>query len=139
ARAGERRDRREGAGGRRPARFPARDPGSGAQRRPHPAARHGGGHIGNALFVDVIRGAEAAAEAAGYTMLVVDTQESDQRERAAVENFLGAVDGLVLTSPRLSDAGIRAIAKQRPVIVLNRVVRGLPSVLTDGARGVRRA
>lgn len=83
--------------------------------------------IGNPLFVDVIRGAEAAAEAAGYTMLVVDTQESDQRERAAVENFLGAVDGLVLTSPRLSDAGIRAIAKQRPVIVLNRVVRGLPS------------
>ena len=95
--------------------------------------------IGNPLFVDVIRGAEAAAEEAGYTLLLFDTQESDQRERAAAEKFLAAVDGLVLTSPRLSDAGIRAIAKQRPVVVLNRVVRGLPAVLTDGARGVRRA
>ncbi|TNC16565.1 LacI family transcriptional regulator [Georgenia sp. 311] len=95
--------------------------------------------IGNPLFVDVIRGAEAAAEAAGYTMLLFDAQESYVRERDAAEKFLSAVDGLVLTSPRLSDLGIRAIAKQRPVIVLNRVVSGLPSVLTDGARGVRRA
>lgn len=94
--------------------------------------------IGNPLFVDVIRGAEVAAESAGYTMLLVDAQESDVRERDAAEKFLGAVEGLVLTSPRLSDAGIRAIAKQRPVVVLNRVVHGLPSVLTDGARGVRR-
>ncbi len=95
--------------------------------------------IGNPLFVDVIRGAEAAAEAAGYTLLLFDTQESDVREREAVEKFLSAVEGLVLTSPRLSDSGIRAIAKQRPVIVLNRIVGGLPSVLTDGARGIRRA
>lgn len=95
--------------------------------------------IANPLFVDVIRGAEAAAEAAGYTMLLFDSQESDVRERRAVETFLPAVEGLVLTSPRLSDSGIRTLAKQRPIIVLNRVVTGLPSVLTDGARGVRRA
>src|SRR5690625_1974562 len=95
--------------------------------------------IANPLFVDVIRGAEAAAEAAGYTMLLFDTQESDVRERQAAETFLPAVEGLVLTSPRLSDSGIRTLAKQRPIIVLNRVVTGLPSVLTDGARGVRRA
>ncbi|GMA33394.1 LacI family DNA-binding transcriptional regulator [Litorihabitans aurantiacus] len=95
--------------------------------------------IGNPQFVDVVRGATAAAEAAGYTMLLVDAQESDVREREAASTFLDAVDGLILTSPRLSDSGIRGIAKRRPVIVLNRIVSGLPSVLTDGARGVRRA
>lgn len=95
--------------------------------------------IANPVFHDVVRGAEAAAEEAGYTVILFDAQESDERERRAAEQFLPAVDGLVLTSPRLSDAGIRTIAKQRPLITLNRQVRGLPSVLTDSARGTRRA
>jgi LacI family transcriptional regulator len=97
------------------------------------------GDIGNPVYVDVIRGAEAACDAAGYTMVLMDAQEDHVRERRAAEQFLPAVDGLILTSPRLSDSGIRVLAKQRPLVVLNRVVRGLPSVLTDGARGARRA
>lgn len=95
--------------------------------------------IANPVFHDVVRGAEAAAEEAGYTVILFDAQESDTRERRAAEQFFPAVDGLVLASPRLSDAGIRSIAKQRPLITLNRQVRGLPSVLTDSARGTRRA
>lgn len=95
--------------------------------------------ISNPVFQDVIRGAEAACEVAGYTMLLVNGQESATRERHAAEQLLSTVDGLILTSPRLSDSGIRVLAKQRPVIVLNRIVRGLPSVLTDASRGARRA
>lgn len=95
--------------------------------------------IANPVFHDVVRGAEAAAEEAGYTVILFDAQESDERERRAAEQFLQAVDGLMLASPRLSDAGIRSIAKRRPLITLNRQVRGLPSVLTDSARGTRRA
>jgi DNA-binding LacI/PurR family transcriptional regulator len=95
--------------------------------------------IGNPVFVDVFRGAEKTAESAGYTLLLYDTQESQARERSAVDTFLPAVEGLVLASPRLSDSGIRAIAKQRPIMVLNRIVTGVPSVLADGAGGVWRA
>lgn len=95
--------------------------------------------IGNPVFVDIIRGAEVACAAAGYTMVLVDAQEDQARERSAAEQFLPAVDGLILTSPRLSDSGIGVLAKQRPLVVLNRVVRGLPSVLTDASRGARRA
>lgn len=94
--------------------------------------------IGNPVFVEVTRGAERVAEAAGYTFVLLDSRESSERERR-IEQFLPAVDGVVLTSPRLPDSAIRMIAKQRPVVVLNRVVRGLPSVLTDAARGARRA
>lgn len=95
--------------------------------------------IGNPVFHDVVRGAEAAAAAAGYTAILFDAQESDLRERRAAEQFLFAVDGLLLTSPRLPDSGIRAIAKQRPVLTLNRHVPGLPSVMTDSLRGGRLA
>src|SRR5699024_7726740 len=94
--------------------------------------------IGNPVFVEVIRGAEAAAEEAGYTIVLLDSRENSERERQ-VEQFLPAVDGAVLTSPRLSDSAIRMIAKQRPVVVLNRVVPGLPSVLTDASRGSQHA
>src|SRR5699024_5626808 len=79
--------------------------------------------IGNPVFVEVTRGVEAAAEAAGYTVVLLDTRESSEREKL-IEHFLPAVDGVILTSPRLSDSAIRMIAKQRPTIVLNRVVQG---------------
>lgn len=95
--------------------------------------------ITNPLFAQVVRGAEQAAAELGYTLLISDAQESEERERAALDRLLGSVEGILLTSPRMSETGIRAVAKQRPTVVLNRIVRGLPSVLTDSARGTRRA
>lgn len=94
--------------------------------------------IRNPVFTDLIRGADTAAEAAGYTLMVFDSRESIVRERA-FERYLTAVDGVILTSPRLPATGIRMLAKQRPVVVLNRVVGDLPCVLTDGAEGARHA
>ncbi|MFC4554718.1 LacI family DNA-binding transcriptional regulator [Georgenia faecalis] len=93
----------------------------------------------NPLFAQVVRGAELAAAEHGYTLLTVDGQESEDRERAVVDRILGSVEGVILTGPRMSEAGIRAVAKRRPTVVLNRVVRGQPCVLTDSARGTRRA
>nr|NLD41461.1 LacI family transcriptional regulator [Actinomycetales bacterium] len=91
--------------------------------------------IGNPVFTENIRGAELAAEEAGYTLLVVDTRESSAREQQGIARIIDGVEGLILTSPRMSSAGILGIAKQRPVVVLNREVGGLPSVLTNGGRG----
>ncbi|HHW82278.1 MAG TPA: LacI family transcriptional regulator [Actinomycetales bacterium] len=91
--------------------------------------------IGNAVFTEVIRGAEMEAEEAGYTLLVIDARESSTREARVAETFLEAVEGIILTSPRMPPAGILGIAKHRPVVVLNRVVEGLACVLTNGARG----
>lgn len=94
--------------------------------------------IKNPVFTDLVRGADLAAEGAGYTLMVFDSRESMVRERA-FERYLTAVDGVILTSPRLPAAGIRMLAKQRPVVVLNRIVGDLPCVLTDGAEGARHA
>src|SRR5829696_6647757 len=49
-----------------------------------------------------------------------------------------AVEGLVLGGPRIPDSAIRTAAKQRPVVVLNRAVADIPSVVTDNPRGMRR-
>jgi LacI family transcriptional regulator len=95
--------------------------------------------VTNPVHFGIIRGVEEAASQAGYTMLLADAQESEPHERTAVERLLPGVDGVVLASSRMSDRAIRAVAKQRPLVVLNRVVPGSRSVVSDTEAGVRSA
>lgn len=93
--------------------------------------------VGNPFFAEVLRGAQDAAAQGGYTTLLVDAQESDVLERAAVEHILSMVDGVVLSGSRIPDSTIRLIASQKPLIVLNRVMVDVPSVVPDNAQGMR--
>jgi DNA-binding LacI/PurR family transcriptional regulator len=95
--------------------------------------------ITNPFYNEIIRGAQIAATEAGYTILLADTQESSAVEREALDRAMAMVDGIVLATTRMSDSTIRVMAKQRPVIVLNRGVSDVPSVVTDNPRGMRRA
>ncbi|TRY19656.1 LacI family transcriptional regulator [Tessaracoccus rhinocerotis] len=95
--------------------------------------------ITNPVNFDMIRGAEEEAARHNYTMLLAHTRESAIVEREALERVLDSVDGIVLSSSRMSDSGIRAMAKQKPTLVINRGVTGVASVVSDNARGMRRA
>jgi LacI family transcriptional regulator, repressor for deo operon, udp, cdd, tsx, nupC, and nupG len=95
--------------------------------------------IANPVFAAIIRGVQAGAAQAGYTVLLIDSEESETIEREALNRALPLVDGVVLGSSRLSDSGIRTVAKQRPLVVLNRAVSGVPSVVIDNRGGVRSA
>ncbi|MDO8120329.1 LacI family DNA-binding transcriptional regulator [Isoptericola sp. b490] len=95
--------------------------------------------VTNPFYSELIRGAQLAASEAEYTVLLADARESDVVERLSLERVLPAVEGIVIGSSRMSDSSLRVIAKQKPTIVLNRDVAGLPSVVTDNPRGVRRA
>ncbi|MFE4959498.1 LacI family DNA-binding transcriptional regulator [Streptomyces sp. NPDC056653] len=95
--------------------------------------------ITNPFYGEIIRGAQSAAAEAGYVILLVDAQESHQLEREALERALPTVEGVVLASSRMSDSAIRMTAKQRPMIVLNRHVADVPSVVTDNVHGMRLA
>jgi DNA-binding LacI/PurR family transcriptional regulator len=95
--------------------------------------------VTNPFYNEIIRGAQIAATEARYTMLLADTQESGVVEREALDRAMASVEGIVLATTRMSDSTIRVLAKQRPVIVLNRAVSDVPSVVTDNPRGMRRA
>ncbi|MGJ6981464.1 LacI family DNA-binding transcriptional regulator [Aestuariimicrobium soli] len=95
--------------------------------------------VTNPFFFSIIRGAEAEATARGYQLLLADTQESQSREQALFDRSLTQVDGLLVASSRISDTGLRAAARKVPTVVMNRVVTGLPSVVADNARAMRRA
>ncbi|MCD2444099.1 LacI family transcriptional regulator [Agromyces sp. SYSU K20354] len=91
------------------------------------------------FFREVIRGATEAANAAGYTVVVVDAQRSAESERAALDRLLPVVDGVIFAASLLPDATIRVAAKQRPTVVLNRAMADVASVLTDSADGMRQS
>jgi DNA-binding LacI/PurR family transcriptional regulator len=81
----------------------------------------------------LIRGAEAQARAGGYTLIIGNTQESPEFERAHAERLGSAVAGFVLAGSRLPDDELLELAEQRPIVLFNRQVTGLPSVVSDSA------
>ncbi|HYI59474.1 MAG TPA: LacI family DNA-binding transcriptional regulator [Microlunatus sp.] len=95
--------------------------------------------IANPVFVGLIRGAERAAAEHDTTLLLIESQESESAEQAAITRLVPLVDGIVLTSSRLTDHEIRATAKNVPLVLLNRDVRDVASVTCDNVHAIKKA
>ena len=106
---------------------------------PTSASGRTGGTIANPVFFGMIRGAERAAHAGGFTMLMVETQESEPIERDAVDRLLPLVDGVILSASRMGDQAIRNVAKRTPVVLLNRTVAEVSSVISDNVHAIKKA
>jgi len=87
--------------------------------------------ITNPFFFDIIRGTQLQLKAAGYTQLLVDTEESDEVEVNTVEQLRQTADGIILTSPRLSDDALAKVSAMMPTVTINRDAPGVPSVMLD--------
>ncbi len=95
--------------------------------------------VANPFHATLIRGAQLAASAAGYELLLLDCRESGVRERTALERLVPVVDGFVIASSRMPDSALRTIAKQRPTVVLNRQMRDVSCLVSDTVTGTRAA
>lgn len=92
--------------------------------------------ITNPVYFELIRGAERVAAGEGSTLVLAESQESPELERASVERLQPAVDGVVLVGSRLSDEDIRDLSRVKPLILVNRTVDGIPAVVPDIEPGV---
>ena len=95
--------------------------------------------IANPVFHGMIRGAERTCAHAGYTLMILETRGSDQAEHDALQRVLPTVDGVILTSSRMSDSKIREVAKQKPLVTLDRVVGEVASVTSDNTTALKLA
>lgn len=95
--------------------------------------------ITNPAYFDIIRGAEITAAARDYTLMLAESSEQADVELKVARRMLASVDGLILASPRLSDQEIVTLAQKKPVVVLNREVAGVQSLVAGADDGVNSA
>jgi LacI family transcriptional regulator len=95
--------------------------------------------IANPFFPPLIRAAQQAADAAGFCVFLGDCGERPAREATLADKFAAQVDGLVLASSRSPADGIHALARRRPLVLVNRDVDGVPRVLINTAGAMRDA
>ncbi len=87
--------------------------------------------ITNPFYFDLIRGTQLQLKAAGYTQLLVDTEESDDVEASAIEQLRKSADGVIVAASRLGHDVLLAAAERMPMVTVNRDVPGVPAVIID--------
>lgn len=87
--------------------------------------------ITNPFYFDLIRGTQLQLKAAGYTQLLVDTEESDEVEASTLEQLRKTADGVIVAASRLTDDALLAAAGKAPLVTINRDVEGVPAVIID--------
>jgi len=93
--------------------------------------------IANPFYPSVLRGVQAGAHQAGYSILLGDSEENPAAEEKLVHTMAKQVDGVIICAPFGSDAELLRLAKIRPLVLVNRRLRGVPAVLMDVANGMR--
>jgi LacI family transcriptional regulator len=93
----------------------------------------------NPVFFEVVRGAEKSAADQDYVVVLVESRESAENELRAVRRLLPVVDGIVLSTSRLADERIRELSAVKPLVLVNRVVDGIPAFYADIDRGIAEA
>jgi DNA-binding LacI/PurR family transcriptional regulator len=87
--------------------------------------------ITNPFFSSIVQAAQRRAGAAGRLLLLADTAQDARTELDAVRSLAPNVDGLVLCAPVAPTADLRRVARDRPLVFVNRRARGVPSVVID--------
>lgn len=96
-------------------------------------------NLTNPFNLDVTRGAQAQIRAASYLHLLVSTEESLPMEEQWLREMARTVDGIVVSSPRIDDEALRAIAQIAPTVMINRAAPGLSGVVIDTPAGLAQA
>ncbi|PLS25769.1 LacI family DNA-binding transcriptional regulator [Bifidobacterium imperatoris] len=87
----------------------------------------------------ILKGAQITAMESGSAVGLIEAGQSQQRTQQLLTHLVGKVDGVILATDSPGIDFIRDYAKRVPLVVLNRPVDGVPSVVPDPRIGVVRA
>ena len=95
----------------------------------------------NPVFPPIIRGIQDTAEAAGYTVITVNTDDEFEKEKSALKIMQGrSIDGIIIATARREDPLVEeCIENEIPLVLLNRTVSSgdVNAVIVDEGFGVR--
>nr|BFE57630.1 LacI family DNA-binding transcriptional regulator [Dactylosporangium thailandense] len=95
--------------------------------------------IANPFFPGIVKAAQRRSREFGLSVLLADSDEDPATEMDLIRTLTKQVDGFVLCAPRAGDDDLRAVCDDIPVVLLNRRVGQLPSIIFDNADGIRQA
>ncbi len=99
--------------------------------------------ISNPFFADVVKGVESVMRAGEYSLLLCNTDENVDRERAVVNILLQKqVDGILMApAAEWSDAPLMLRARRVPVVLIDRRIEAeeFDVVLVDNVNGAAQA
>jgi DNA-binding LacI/PurR family transcriptional regulator len=93
----------------------------------------------NPFFPFMVKGAQAWAHDHDYAVFIADTDEDPSAELGLVRALDKQVDGLILCSPRMSEADLKTVLAESCVVLVNRKFANAPAVTFDNAGGIRQA
>lgn len=92
--------------------------------------------VGNLFFWDTLNGIEDEAALAGYSVVLVNARDNAAVEKLSLERALPLADGIIMISPRSSDAVVQQFSRVRPLVAINRLVPEVASVVQNSADGM---
>jgi DNA-binding LacI/PurR family transcriptional regulator len=95
--------------------------------------------IANSFSAVVIKAVQQEARRDGYALFVAASDELAADEERSARALAPQVDGLLLISPSASDATLRELAELVPLVVTNRLLGGIPAVLTESTQATGHA
>ncbi|MGC9664972.1 LacI family DNA-binding transcriptional regulator [Planosporangium sp. 12N6] len=95
--------------------------------------------LANPFFPPLIKAAARQAGTRDYHVFVADTDEDPAVEEELVRTLAKQVDGILLCSPRMTNDQIQRLSQLVPLVVINRRLEGLATVVMDVGHGARLA
>jgi LacI family transcriptional regulator len=98
--------------------------------------------ITNPLFPPMVRGIEDGLAPAGFTALIANTDNDEERARAALETMRARqADGCIAATATSDDALLKEAASELSMVLINRriVSHAIPAVVADDRSGIQQA
>ena len=95
--------------------------------------------IANPYYPPLVKAVQAACRRQSISLLIVDGEDDPEADAEELERIIGRVDGALIFAPRLGAGRLRALDAVSPVVLINHLTDGLPSVVLSAPEGARQA
>lgn len=95
--------------------------------------------VTNPFYFGLIRGIQHQLKAAGYSSVLIDSENSGEIESSMLYKMRMSVDGAILAASRLPGMRLADLDAELPLVVINRRVHGVQGVVIDSPAGVVQA
>jgi DNA-binding LacI/PurR family transcriptional regulator len=95
--------------------------------------------MANAFSAVIAKAVQQEARRDGYALFVAGSDELPHDEEQWARAMAPQVDGLLLVSPLMPEPALHELAGQGPLVLVNRLVDGIPAVLTDATEATEHA